>query len=340
MHIKHLKYIKKREAKGKLKEIYKHIELNFGALAEPFTIHSLNTELTVGVWSTLYETVLIENKVQRSLKEAIATSISEINKCNYCVDAHSMMIFGMKKSLQNNISTLKNCETEPKTKEDKLIFWALQNLDFDNEIITKPPFSTEEAPEIIGTAVLFHYINRMVNIFAGSTPLPTAKMKGLIINIAIKFIFSKAIKKKKIKGESIKFIDKDINSDTFDWANSASEIKKAFEYFRYQSENKIDKILSHELVSLLKIQAINLNLLKPAFGNEKLENFLKMVKPNEKQIAEFCFLTMFEPHKIYENHIKTLKQILNDAEIMKVAAFVSMLIAESIGKKLYSSFVK
>ena len=83
MLIKHIKHIKKSKAKGKLKEIYKHIELNFGKLAEPFVLHSLNVELTTGVWAILYETVLVEGKVKRSLKEAIATSVSEINKCNY-----------------------------------------------------------------------------------------------------------------------------------------------------------------------------------------------------------------------------------------------------------------
>ena len=88
MLIKHIKYIKKSKAKGSLKQIYKHIELNFGKLAEPFVLHSLNVGLTAGVWAMLYETVLIESKVKRSLKEVIATTISEINKCNYCVDAH------------------------------------------------------------------------------------------------------------------------------------------------------------------------------------------------------------------------------------------------------------
>jgi len=337
MQIKHIKYIKKKQAKGKLKEIYKHIELNFGALAEPFTIHSINTELIAAVWAMLYETTLIENKIRRSIKEAIAASISEINKCNYCVDAHSMMLFGIEKSLQNNISTLLEGKTEPKTKEDKIIFWALQNLNFDSEIITKPPFSKEEAPEIIGTAVMFHYINRMVSIFAGDSPLPTTKFKALMINIATKFIFGKAINKKKIKGESLQFIDKYTDSENLEWSRPVDEIKKAFQYFQYQTEKGVNQVLSPKLISLLKTQTTNLELLKPDFGNEKLENFLKLVKQDEKTIAEFCFLTMFEPHKVYEKQINTLKQTLNDVEIMQVASFVSMLVAESIGEKLNES---
>ena len=78
MHIKHIKYIRKTKAKRKLKQLYKHIESNFGKLAVPFVLHSLNVELTAGVWVMLYETVLIEGNVRRSLKEAVATSVLEM----------------------------------------------------------------------------------------------------------------------------------------------------------------------------------------------------------------------------------------------------------------------
>ncbi len=337
MLIKHIKHIKENKAQGKLKQLYKHIELNFGKLAEPFVLHSLNIELTAGVWAMLYETVMVEVKVKRSLKEAIAISISEINKCNYCVDAHSIMVFGTEKDLLNSIMEIRNGKTEPITREDKIILWALKNLDFDSPIILNPPFSKEEMPEIIGTAVLFHYLNRMVSLFAGETPLPTTKTKSLIIKLASNFIFAKAIRKKKTKGESLMFIDDNNNHKGFEWANSTPEIMKAFQYFKYQTENEIEQILSPELISSLKKQATNLHFLKPSFGNEKTENFLKTVKPSEKQIAEFCFLTMFEPHKVYGKHFQTLKQKLKDEEILKIAAFVSMLIAESIGEFLFRS---
>ena len=248
MYIKRIKYIKKNKAQGKLKQLYEHIELNFGKLAEPFVLHSLNVELTASVWATLYETVLVEGKVKRSLKEAIAISISETNKCNYCVDAHSIMVFGTEKDLLNNIMEIRNGKTEPKTREDKRILWALKNLDFDSPIILNPPFSKEEAPEIIGTAVLFHYLNRMVTIFAGDSPLPSVKIKSTLINIVSRFVFAKAIKKEKTSGESLMFIDKSNSQKGVEWASVNPQIMKAFQYFKYQTENGIEQLLSPELI--------------------------------------------------------------------------------------------
>ncbi len=335
MHIKHIKYVDKTEATGRLRGIYDHIKLNFGQLAEPFVLHSLNEELTAGVWATLYETVLIENNVKRSIKETVATCISEVNKCNYCADAHSIMILGTENKLQHNIKFAKSGKL--KTKEDKLIFWALNNLNFDHHIILAPPFNKSEIPETIGTAVLFHYINRMVNIFASDTPLPTSKLKSLVKYFASNFIFKKAIKKKKVKGDSLKFIDISENSGSFEWANEIPEIQNAFKYLKFYTEINIKKVLSFELITELVKQASNLNLLRPTFGNKGLSDFLEHIKPAEKQIAEFSFLTMFETYKIQEKHINALKQTLTDKNILEIASYVSLLVSESIGNKLYEN---
>ena len=337
MYIKHIKYVDKTEATGKLKEIYNHIKLNFGLLAEPFILHSLNEELTAGVWATLYETVLIENNVKRSIKETIATCISEVNKCNYCVDAHSIMILGTENKLQHNIQFVKDGKSELKTKEDKFILWALNNLNLGNEIILTPPFNKSEIPEIIGTAVLFHYINRMVNIFAIDTPLPTLKFKNLVKYLASNFIFKKAIKKTKVKGDSLRFIGVSKNYGSFEWANGIPEIQNAFRHFKYHTEINIEKVLSSELIAELIKQGSNLNLLRPTFGNKYLSDFLERIKSSEKQIAEFCFLTMFGTYKIQEKQINALKQTLTDKEILKIAAYVSLLISENIGNKLYAN---
>ena len=340
MQINHIKYIQISNARGKLNQLYKHIELNFGKLAEPFVLHSLNEELTAGVWALLYETVLVDGKVKRSLKEAIATSISEINKCNYCVDAHTIMVFGTERALQNTITDIKSGKTEPRSEEDKTILWALKNLDFDSPIILNPPFNKEEAPEIIGTAVLFHYINRMITLFAGDTPLPTTKMRGIILNLVSKYVFGKAIRKEKKAGESLVFIEEAINQKGFECAAESSEIQIVFQFFKQQTEHNIHQILSPELITLLKNLATKLELLQSGFGNKNLENFFTKVKLSEREIAEFCFLTMFDTHKIYEDHFHKLKQKLTDAEILQVAAFVSLLVAENIGAGLFSNVKK
>jgi arsenate reductase-like glutaredoxin family protein len=335
MKINHINYIKKSEAKNKLKSIYKHIEENFGKLVEPIVLHSINTELTLSVWSVLYETVLVSGEIKRSLKEAVATCISEINKCQYCVDAHSIMIFGTEKELYKTILTIKNGNTILESKADKIMYWAISNFDFENSIIENPPFNRKEAPEIIGTAILFHYINRMVSIFAGYSPLPISIMKEFISKFVSTFIFSKAINKSKFKGESLLFIESKNQQFTFDWANESPEISKAFQYLKCYSRLDVDKIISSELIENLMVLSTNLHLLMPTLGKGDLERFLSKVKLSEKKVAEYCYLIMFESYKIEGKHIHYLKQEYTDEEILLITSLISFLIAEEISNKLY-----
>ena len=336
----HIRYIDKKRSSGKLKEVYNHIELNFGKIAEPFVIHSINSKLTAGVWAMLFETVLIETEIKRSLKEAIATCISDINKCSYCVDAHSVMILGTEKKLQSGISKIKKENPELKSKEDKMISWALNNLNFESKIIQDPPFGEDEAAEIIGTAVLFHYINRVVNVFGGETPLPTLKMKAMVKLFAVNFIFKKAIKRKKVKGESLVFFDDNNYQSSFEWADRNPEILIAFQYFKLNTEKNIGKFLSTDLIMALKKSTGNSDLLKPVPDRDNLDTFLNKIKPSEREIAEFCFLIMYENYKIHDKHLNKLKEKFTDEEILQVAAFSSFLIAESIGNKLFSNMKK
>jgi len=330
----YISYINEKQATKKLKEVYNHIKLNFGVVAEPFTLHSLDTNLTAGVWILLYETVIISNKVERSLKEAIATCISEINKCTFCVDAHSIMIFGTDKKLIDKISKIKNNEIELSSKTDKIINWAFKSNEFDSKTNKTQAFSKNETEEILGTVILFNYINRMVAVFAQETPLPVNFMKKQVQKIASKFIFKKAILKTKYKGESLKFLTDKYKQKYTDKTENYSEIKIAFENFSSQIRTNIKDVISEELKLLLEEEAKKLYLLKDSFGNKNLLNFLQKVKSEDKQTAEFCFLIMFSPYKIYEKHINFLKQNYNDKEILYISSFCSFIIAENIGNEL------
>ncbi len=339
MKIKHIRYINEKNAQGRLKEIYTHIKLNFGKIVEPFVLHSINTNLTAGSWILLYEIILVDNKVSRSIKEATATCISEVNKCRYCVDAHSIMLFGTDDKLIDKIYEIKNEKIIPKTKDEKIIHWALNSIDLENEIIKNPPFTKQEAPEIIGTAILFNYINRMVTVFAGETPLPINFFQKKIQKIASKLIFNKAISKIKLKGESLQFLTAEYKKNVPKNISKHSEIQTVLFHFKYLIYNNIEGIISTELKLLLEKESKKLNFLQSENRKNNLTKFIESVNNEEKQIAEFCFLIMFEPYKIYEKHINYLKQNFKDVEIIYLASFCSFIIADNIGNELFR-FVK
>lgn len=334
MKINHISYISEKKAYGKLGEIYKHIKQDFGKVAEPFVLHSSDIDLTAAIWSLFYETVLVDTEVKRSLKEAVATCVSEVNKCRYCVDAHSIMLFGTDEKLNGKIQEIKNNKIVSESRSDKIIQWALSSIDFDADIIKNPPFAIKDAPEIIGTVIIFNYINRMVTVFAGETPLPVSFWEKTVKKIALKLYFRKAISKNKHKGESLVFI-----SGRSHFAGKKTETEFTMSHFRRLIYKNIETIIPDELKKLLKKISSKPGFLKSGSGKTELADLLQALDDEDKQIAEFCFLMMFEPYKVYQKHIARLKQKFDDREILYLASFCSFIIAENIGNELYKYLV-
>lgn len=91
MAIRYIQRVAPNVAEGLVGQVYAQIKKEFGALAEPFTLHSPSPELLAGAWSACRESLLVGN-VRRDVKEAVAATVSRINRCPYCVDAHTIML--------------------------------------------------------------------------------------------------------------------------------------------------------------------------------------------------------------------------------------------------------
>ncbi|MEI7556376.1 hypothetical protein [Candidatus Chlorohelix sp.] len=161
--IKYVKAVSPRNAQGLVAEAYRQMQRDF-VVSPPFTIHSSHPEILAGIWILVRETML-HGQVRREIKEAIAATVSESNACPYCLEVHGM--------LMRSYSAKKN-DAEKK----RAIQWAtaIRTPEEPN-----PPFSGNTAPEYIGTALIFHYINRMVNIFVEGALTPEmGALTGLV----------------------------------------------------------------------------------------------------------------------------------------------------------------
>jgi AhpD family alkylhydroperoxidase len=148
--------------------------LERGRVAEPLVLHSPSPALLAGAWSVLRETLLV-GQVPRGLKESVASTVSAINRCPYCVDVHTMLARAA--GYRDAASAVDDVDagggfddrqlaTLPRAGGPRLpevLRWAAATRSPGAEILRTPPFTAREAPEIIGVAVTFHYINRIVS---------------------------------------------------------------------------------------------------------------------------------------------------------------------------------
>lgn len=156
--IHYIRPVSPRAADGLVAEVYAQVARDF-VLAPPVTLHASAPELLAGAWMLIRETLVV-GRVPRRRKETVAAAVSQLNACPFCVDIHSMMMHA-------------SAAVEPGWAElaDPLAAWALATRTPGATVISRPPFPAQDAPEIVGTAVAFHYINRVVNVFLDELPI-------------------------------------------------------------------------------------------------------------------------------------------------------------------------
>ncbi|GAA3000576.1 carboxymuconolactone decarboxylase family protein [Actinokineospora diospyrosa] len=162
--VRYLTPVPPAQARGLVAEVYAGLERDFGMLAPPIALHSPAPEVLAASWAMLRETLVSAGAVDRAAKEAVAMAVSQANACPYCVDVH--------------VSALGAHSRLARTEADHAVLlaavdWARAGTAEDTARGHPGAVGQGWAAEMIGTAVTFHYLNRMVNLFLPESPVPT-----------------------------------------------------------------------------------------------------------------------------------------------------------------------
>lgn len=152
---RHVGVVPPRLASGLVAEVYRQVERDFKMLAPPVALHSAAPRTLAASWMILRETLLAQGVAARASKEAVATGVSAANSCPYCADVHGMTLDVIPDADGSDRGAFEN--------------WARTCA---TSATGTPTFPPEQAPELIGVAVAFHYYNRMVNVFLRESPFP------------------------------------------------------------------------------------------------------------------------------------------------------------------------
>lgn len=150
-------------ARGLVGRVYDQNEQEFGVLAPSVALHSPAPEVLAASWLMLREVLVVTSTVDRAAKEAISATVSLGNTCPWCTAIHSSTFSGLSGSAIGSI-------TDPRLRQ--IATWAKDAGTAEGALLHEAAFPADQAPELVGTAVLLHYFNRMVNVFLTELPLP------------------------------------------------------------------------------------------------------------------------------------------------------------------------
>ncbi len=183
--IRYVRAVPARAATGLVATVYGEVAREFGALVEPFTLHSPAPALLAGAWRACRAT-LVTGTVPRAVKEGVAAAVSRANRCPYCVDAHTIMLDGVA-SHDAARAIAAGCDEAIRDRRVRdAVAWASASRTPGSPLLAMPPFALHEAPEMLGTALVFHYINRPVTVLLDESPLPSTapQWKGVLRRMA------------------------------------------------------------------------------------------------------------------------------------------------------------
>lgn len=160
--IRHVTPVPPGAARGLVAGVYRQVCRDLGMLAPPIVLHAPAPGVLAASWLMLRETLLAEGSVSRAVKETVAAAVSAGNDCPYCVQVHTVALRGLVRARYAVAIAEGRAVPDPHLRA--VAAWARAG--------GTGPAPVPGGAELMGVAVAFHYLNRMVSVFLDRSPIP------------------------------------------------------------------------------------------------------------------------------------------------------------------------
>jgi AhpD family alkylhydroperoxidase len=329
--MKYITPVRPDAAQGLVADVYQQIKRDFGAIVDPFVVHSIAPGLLAAVWGACRESEVV-GTVPREIKETIAVTISKTNQVPYCVDAHVVMLHALK--AHHVAQALTHGRTEQLSDGTRKIYdWSRTTGQSEG---LRPRFSDSEAAELIGTAVFFHYMNRVATVLLDDTPLPSARwwLKGALTRIA-GWYFSFAARRPKMPGASLAFLPDAELPEDLAWASANKSLAGAWARFAREIERQGQSALPAEIRTFAGecLQRWQGDISQ---DSASVESSIQRLDPDQRNGGKLVLLTAIAPHLVDDAVIRAFAEPGRDQKkILGAVCWTSFTVARQIGSRLH-----
>lgn len=154
---------------GWVHDVVEQIEREF-MVGPPLTLHLPVPTLFAAVWAAVRESALA-GPTDRATREVIAATVSGLNVCPFCVDSHTAAASVLGADRAAKAVRAGSIEVIDRDDLRAAARWASATRSPGDPVLSASPFTRDDEPYAIGTALAFHHINRMVNTFLKPWPV-------------------------------------------------------------------------------------------------------------------------------------------------------------------------
>jgi hypothetical protein len=168
--MRYVSAVPNRRATGLTRHVYEMIQEDFfrnGSL----TSRSRVPELMAAIWTLGRESMLVEDRVDRTTKDAMTALLSQINDCPYCEDMLISLVHAAgDHEAAGEIFGRNGFEASSDLLRRRLE-WVRSVATACEDDIPDTPFTEEQMPEVIGTLMGMTDINRFSHVVMEDSPV-------------------------------------------------------------------------------------------------------------------------------------------------------------------------
>jgi len=331
---RYIEPVESAKASGLVAHVYTQAKEDMGLVPivpEPFAMHSPAPEILAGAWGVFRES-LLAGRVRRGVKEAVATAVSESNACPWCVDAHSIVLYATGDGAAVKAVLRHDPHQALETEMQAVVRWASSTRNPTAHILADPPFASQDAAEMIGTAVTFHYLNRMVNILLVRTTLPRNPLVKGAMTRTFGWLYTRSARKTHPPGAALALLPAAPLPTDLAWAELAPNVAGAFARFAAVVEEAGTAVLSPEVRALIHRHLQAWRGEDPGLSRKWVEQAVEGLDQAAQAEARLALLAALASHQVDEQVIEAFRALHSaDSDLVGALAWASFAAARRIG---------
>lgn len=186
-------------ATGLTAEVYGQLRDEFLGPVPTFQALSAVPEVLAATWALMRE-ALLAGDASRVDRELVASAVSRANRCRFCVDAHVMLLHALGE--HELAEVIARGGTPPEPRHAELAGWAEASRSPKAAAWTSP-----YGPEVTGTLLAFHFINRIVSALLDPDLLPGGLQRSHAVRSVGGRLYARTARERKEPGRSLSLLD-------------------------------------------------------------------------------------------------------------------------------------
>ncbi|MEV6647281.1 carboxymuconolactone decarboxylase family protein [Amycolatopsis sp. NPDC051371] len=326
--VKYVEAVRPRRARGLVRDVYRQVERDFGMLAPPIALHSPAPDVLAAAWLMLRESLVAAGNSTRADREVVAAAVSAANACPYCVEVHAMAISAL--GAPDTAAALEaNAPGEiADVRTRELAAWARGAGALPAGV------SAVAAAEFTAVATAFHYLNRVVEVFLGGSPLPDrvpAAARGTAKAVLGRLIRPGAAPP---AGTALKLLPP-VATDGPGWAPPGSTLAEAFARAAEAVEDAGAGVLPPRVRDLVRRELKAWDGRPPGLGRSWIDEPVAELPLSERPAAKLALLVAKAAYRVDDAAVAAVRRDRADGRgLVELVSWAAHAAAEELGRRV------